>query len=281
VLLYLPEGIVPAFLRLGRWGARRVTSPRPAGRRAAKKSEPTEPTPDDASALLSIRDLSVTYQTGAKAVHGLNLRVQPGAIVGLLGRNGAGKTSTLRAISGFLVAEQVKLAGHVDYDSNNIVGSTPMKTAARGVVLVAERDKIFPSLTVAEHLKLVTTEDFQHVLDRPYFHRLRERLDQPAGLLSGGERQLLALATASLLNPKLLMVDEFTLGLAPVMIHEVSRVIRGLRDDGMSILLVEQNAAAALELSDWLYLVEGGEVVAEGTPTDMAERIGISAEVVS
>jgi ABC-type branched-subunit amino acid transport system ATPase component/ABC-type branched-subunit amino acid transport system permease subunit len=282
VLLYLPEGIVPAFLRLARWAPRRVTTPRTAPTvGSSRKPVSRPPAPEDATALLSVRDLAVTYQTGAKAVEGLNLRVQPGAIVGLLGRNGAGKTSTLRAISGFLVAEQVKLGGTVALEQKDIIGSAPVKTADRGVVLVPERDKIFPSLTVAEHLKLVSATSYQHVLDRPYFHRLRERLDQPAGLLSGGERQLLALATASLLNPRLLMVDEFSLGLAPVMIHEVSRVIRGLRDEGMTILLVEQNAAAALELSDWVYLIDGGHVVAEGAPADMAERIGLSAEAVS
>jgi ABC-type branched-subunit amino acid transport system permease subunit/ABC-type branched-subunit amino acid transport system ATPase component len=281
VLLYLPEGIVPALGRALRWGVRLAPTPRTERQRRRQKAVRIEPTGDDTTALLSVRDLAVTYQTGAKAVHGLNLRVQPGAIVGLLGRNGAGKTSTLRAISGFLLAEQVKLGGYVSMEDHDLIGSSPMKTATRGIVLVPERDKIFPSLTVGEHLKLVSSADFQRVLERPYFQRLRERLDQPAGLLSGGERQLLALATASLLEPKLLMVDEFTLGLAPVMIHEVSRVIRGLRDDGMTILLVEQNAAAALELSDWLYLMEGGQIVAEGAPADMADRIMFTTEVKS
>ncbi|HEY2298696.1 MAG TPA: ATP-binding cassette domain-containing protein [Jatrophihabitans sp.] len=280
VLLYLPEGIVPALVRLGRWGMRPLTS-RQSSTDASVSVERTEPEPEDSTALLSVRELAVTYQTGARAVHGLNLRVGAGAIVGLLGRNGAGKTSTLRAISGFLTAEQVRLGGNVSFDHTDVLGSAPVKTASRGIVLVPERDKIFPSLTVAEHLRLVSTSGYQDVLERPYFHRLKDRLAQPAGLLSGGERQLLALATASLLEPKLLMVDEFTLGLAPVMIQEVSRVIRGLRDDGMTILLVEQNAAAALELSDWLYLMEGGQIVAQGAPTDMAERIMLTSEVAS
>jgi len=279
VLLYLPEGVAPALARSARWGVKRVTTRGTRSRRASRAVTVTEPTAADESAMLSVRDLAVTYQTGAKAVHGLNLRVQPNSIVALLGRNGAGKTSTLRAISGFLLAEQVKIGGSIDYGGHNVIGSAPVKTAEQGVVLVPERDKVFPSLTVAEHLKLVSSEDYQHVLDRPYFHRLKDRLDQPAGLLSGGERQLLALATASLLKPKLLMVDEFTLGLAPVMIHEVARVIRGLRDEGMTILLVEQNAAAALELADWLYLMEGGQIVAQGTADDMADRIMIAPQV--
>lgn len=280
VLLYLPEGIVPALGRAGRWGVHRVTSRKTMGA-SAKGLEDEDTTADDASALLTVRGLAVTYETGAKAVYGLDLRVEPGAIVALLGRNGAGKTSTLRAISGFLVAEQVKLGGKVVFAGRDIIGSTPIKTAARGVVLVPERDKVFPSLTVAEHLKVVGADDYRAVTERPYFRRLKDRLDQPAGLLSGGERQLLALATASLLEPRLLMVDEFTLGLAPVMIQEVARVIRGLRDDGMTILLVEQNAAAALELADWLYLMEGGHVVAQGTADDMAERITVVPEVAS
>jgi ABC-type branched-subunit amino acid transport system ATPase component len=177
------------------------------------------------------------------------------------------------------VAEKVRLDGHVDVFGRDVLGYSPGKTAAMGVVLVPERDKVFPTLTVLEHLKLASAAHFDEVIDRPYFARLKHRLDQPAGLLSGGERQLLALAAASLLKPRLLMVDEFTLGLAPVMIQEVARVIRGLRDDGMTILLVEQSAAAALELADWVYLMEGGQVVAEGTPIDMADRIMLTPRV--
>ncbi|HEY3716106.1 MAG TPA: ATP-binding cassette domain-containing protein [Jatrophihabitantaceae bacterium] len=277
VLLYLPEGIVPALGRIGRWGLRLLTAGRPGMPRRVK-AERTELTDGDRTAMLSVRNLTVTYQTGARAVADVNLRIQPHTVVALLGRNGAGKTSTLRAISGFLAAEQVKLSGAVLLEGRDVLGSAPMKTAARGVVLVAERDKIFPSLTVAEHLKLVS-HDYAQVIERPYFHRLKERLDQPAGLLSGGERQLLALATASLLEPKLLMVDEFTLGLAPVMILEVARVIRGLRMDGMTVLLVEQNAAAALDLADRLYLMDGGQLVAEGSPEEMKDRIMIAPTV--
>lgn len=280
VLLYLPEGIVPGLSRLIRWGARRLTRPARSEQGLPEITLVDRLAPHaDKNALLDVRDLAVTYQTGARAVHGLHLRVQPSSIVAVLGRNGAGKTSTLRAISGFLMAEQVRLGGHVDLAGRPVIGSAPMRTAALGVVLVPERDKVFPTLTVAEHLKLVSAHDYEHVVERPYFHRLKDRLDQPAGLLSGGERQLLALATASLLKPKLLMIDEFTLGLAPVMIREVAGVIRGLREDGMTILLVEQNATAALELADWIYLMEGGHVVAEGVPEDMASRIMLTPQV--
>jgi ABC-type branched-subunit amino acid transport system ATPase component len=290
VLLYLPEGLVPALGKLSRWVLARATRPaRPQPGRAAAAPRPaaTESAEERARqeeraerpALLDVSHLNVTYQTGARAVSDLNLRVEPHAIVAVLGRNGAGKTSALRAVSGFLVAEQVKLGGRILYDGRNVLGGSPTKTAALGLVLVPERDKIFPSLTVLEHLKLAGSSRVDEVIARPYFRRLKDRMNQPAGLLSGGERQLLALATASLLEPRLLMVDEFTLGLAPVMIQEVARVIRGLRDDGMTILLVEQNAAAALELADWVYLMEGGEVVAEGTPADMADRVTMTAQV--
>jgi ABC-type branched-subunit amino acid transport system ATPase component len=230
-------------------------------------------------ALLDVTDLDVMYETGARAVSGLYLRVEPNSIVAVLGRNGAGKTSTLRAISGFLPTEQVRLHGAIRFAGTNIGGASPGRTAGLGLVLVPERDKIFPSLTVHEHLRLAVASGYEEIIEKPYFHRLKDRLAQPAGLLSGGERQLLALATASVLKPKLLMVDEFTLGLAPVMIQEVGRVIRGLKEDGMTILLVEQNAAAALDLADRVYLMEGGEVVAEGPSADMARHVTMTSEV--
>jgi ABC-type branched-subunit amino acid transport system ATPase component len=232
-------------------------------------------------AILEVRDLDVMYETGARAVSGVNLWVEPNSIVAVLGRNGAGKTSTLRAVSGFLATEQVRLHGEVQFDGESVAGSPPGRTAALGLVLVPERDKIFPSLTVHEHLRLAVASGYDEVIDKPYFRRLKDRLEQPAGLLSGGERQLLALATASVLKPKLLMVDEFTLGLAPVMIQEVARVIRRLREDGMTILLVEQNAAAALDIADYVYLMEGGEVLAHGTSGEMASHVTMTAEVAS
>jgi ABC-type branched-subunit amino acid transport system permease subunit/ABC-type branched-subunit amino acid transport system ATPase component len=292
VLLYLPEGVVPALGRLGHWAARRVTvnsstgnsstgnsSTRDSGTVSAVAADASGRVPPVAGdELLRTDGLEVRYQNGARAVNGIRLRVRPHSIVAILGRNGAGKTSTLRAISGFLVAEGVKVSGTVDFNGRSTLGMAPARTADLGMVLVPERSKVFPSLTVGEHLRLATSGGYQDVLDRPYFTRLRERLDQPAGLLSGGERQLLALATATLLRPQLLMVDEFSLGLAPVMISEVSRVIRGLREQGMTIVIVEQNAAAALELADWVYLMEAGTIVAEGPPADMAQRLALTGQ---
>lgn len=282
VLLYMPQGVVPSVTGLARRLAHRgADQPRSSDRPARSAARPAVAKGDDKPAVLEVEDLDVMYETGARAVSGLHLRVEANAIVAVLGRNGAGKTSTLRAVSGFLGTEQVRLRGHIRLEGKDVLGSSPGRTAAAGLVLVPERDKVFPSLTVEEHLRLATSGDYRPVLEKPHFHRLRERLDQPAGLLSGGERQLLALATAAMLKPRLLMVDEFTLGLAPVMIQEVARVIRGLRDEGMTVLLVEQNAAAALELADHVYLMEGGEVVAEGTPAEMADRVTMTSEVTS
>ena len=278
VLLYLPEGVVPAAGRLARRMTARV---RTAGTRSlapgrVRSDVAVDDPAETGPALLEVRGLNVTYPTGALAVHDLHLRVAPQSIVALLGRNGAGKSSTLRAISGFLPAEQVSVSGVIRLAGQRMQGASPSDSAARGIVLVPERAKVFPTLTVHEHLKLAAAHDVGDVVARPYFARLAERLDQSAGLLSGGERQLLALATASLLRPKLLMVDEFSLGLAPVMIQEVAGVIRGLRDDGLTVLLVEQNAHAAAELADWVYVLDGGELVAEGRPEQLTDRILLS-----
>ena len=172
----------------------------------------------------------------------------------------------MRAISGFLTAEQVRLKGRITIDGVDVLGLPPVK-ASQHAVLVPERNKIFPSLTVAEHLRICRTRSGPKVEDEAFFATLRGRMNLSAGLLSGGERQLLALAIAWQLKPKLLMVDEFSLGLAPVMIRRVTEVIRQLREkEGMTFLIVEQNAVAALELADYVYVMEGGRVVAEGIP---------------
>lgn len=277
VLLYMPDGLVPSITSRVKRLWRRRTEATVASSTSATARAPREPS--SVPALLEVTDLDVMYETGARAVSGLHLRVEPNSVVAVLGRNGAGKTSTLRAVSGFLPTEQVRVNGSMTFDGTDIGNLSPGRTAGMGLVLVPERDKIFPSLTVHEHLKLAVRSGYEEVIDKPYFHRLKDRLEQPAGLLSGGERQLLALATASVLKPKLLMVDEFTLGLAPVMIQEVARVIRGLQSDGMTILLVEQNAAAALDLADHVYLMEGGEVVADGPSAEMASHVTMTAEV--
>jgi ABC-type branched-subunit amino acid transport system ATPase component/ABC-type branched-subunit amino acid transport system permease subunit len=299
-LLYLPDGIAPSLMRLGRYLIGRVTkrstaqtgtAQRGVAQSATGESETARPEPAEARSItgpvpdaiaaragsngvrptLEVSDLTVTYRNGARAVDRVSIKVEQGSIVALLGRNGAGKTSTLRAVSGFMTSEQVKLQGHVRVDGKELLGLAPVK-ASKYAVLVAERDKIFPNLTVGEHLRISRTKGGQSVEGEAFFNRLKDRLDQKAGLLSGGERQLLALAVAWQLRPKLLLVDEFSLGLAPVMIRHIADSIRQLRDEhGMTFLIVEQNAAAALELADWIYVLDGGRVVAEGSPEEIAQ----------
>lgn len=284
-ILYLPDGIAPSLIRAAKWATTRVT--RPGSSSVEKPGRSSAPPPSlpaysehasivavhqtDIRPTLEVSNLSVTYVTGARAVDSISIEVQPGSIVALLGRNGAGKTSTLRAVSGFMSSEQVRLQGQIRVDGKDVMGLTPVK-ASQHAVLVAERDKIFPNLTVGEHLRITRTKGDAPVENEAFFARLRERSSQKAGLLSGGERQMLALAVAWQLRPKLLLVDEFSLGLAPVMVRHVADAIRQLRDEhGMTFLIVEQNAAAALDLADWVYVLEGGRIVAQGTPEEMAQ----------
>jgi branched-chain amino acid transport system permease protein len=282
VLIYLPEGLVPAVCgRLRAITARRgenrqlpgkqphSTTTAPVGVDLEKDGNIGEP----GRILLQVRDLRVRYDVGSRAVDGISLSIDEGSIVALLGRNGAGKTSTLRALSGFYATEGVTVTGRAMFGGRDLLDHSPTATAGLGVILVPERNKVFPSLTIAEHLRLVAPDGWPDSIARDSFRRLHERLDQPAGLLSGGERQLLALALAAALRPTLLMVDEFSLGLAPAMIQQVGDVICELRRDmGMSVLLVEQNAGAALAIADTVYLLDGGRVVSEGTATAVADH---------
>jgi branched-chain amino acid transport system permease protein len=276
-LLYRPDGAVPALRQLGRTAiARLVARPKltaPAERPTEMSAMPQRTEGVSAPPLLVVEGLRVTYQTGARAVDGIDLEVPEGAIVALIGRNGAGKTSTLRAVSGFFGSENVRLEGRVTIAGRNVLGMSPNRTSQLGIVLVPEREKVFPSLTVAEHLRIAQTKDGPRFEDESLFAALRPRLKSPAGLLSGGERQLLALSTAWLLRPRLMMIDELSLGLAPVMIRRLVAGVRELREKhGMTFLLVEQNAAAALDIADWVYLVEAGRIMAQGKPEDVAQH---------
>jgi branched-chain amino acid transport system permease protein len=281
-LLYQPEGVVPGLRRLGRWAVARVAAaaappPAVASATAAVEGDADEPEvrhlQSAARTLLRVENLGVTYRTGARAVDGIELEVPEGAIVALLGRNGAGKTSTLRAISGFFGSERVRVDGRILVDGRDVAGFSPVRAAKMGLVLVPERDKVFSGLRVSEHLRIADRERGESLREEPLFAPLWTRLDSPAGLLSGGERQLLSLSTAWLLRPRLLMIDELSLGLAPVMIRRLVAGVRELRDKhGMTFLLVEQNAAAALEVADWVYVMEAGRVVVQGTPAEVARH---------
>ena len=226
------------------------------------------------TALLELTNVEVVYHHVATAVQSVSLRVPARTIVALLGTNGAGKTTTLRAISGFLGADDARVVGgRIAFLGQEVTGRPPHELARRGLVLVPERDKVFETLTVQENLRALVpgrraavTPD--QVFD--YFPVLAERRRQLAGYLSGGERQMLALGAALLCRPVVLLVDELSLGLAPIVVESLLGMVRRLRDElGIAVLLVEQNAAAALGVADYGYVMEHGRVVYDGP----AERL--------
>jgi branched-chain amino acid transport system ATP-binding protein len=219
-----------------------------------------------AESLLELEDVTARYGP-VTALHGVSLRVGEGEAVAVLGANGAGKTTTLRAISG-----SVKRAGRIAFAGRSIARSSPEATARAGIAHVPEGRGTLTELTVRENLRLgaytrrdraAIDEDEERVLG--YFPRLRERRDQRAGTLSGGEQQMLALARALMLRPRLLLLDEPSLGLAPLVVAEIFRIVADLNErEGLSVLVVEQNAALALEASNRAYVLEVGKVALEG-----------------
>ncbi len=222
--------------------------------------------------LLQVDKIEVVYKRVITAVQGVTLSVGEGQIVAILGTNGAGKTTTLRAISGFLGIDDARITeGAVTFKGARIDNEPPHTISGRGIVLVPEREKVFPNLTVAENLTAPVSRarsHERHRLDERAYHffpRLAELQSRTAGLLSGGERQMLAIAAALMCRPHLLLVDELSLGLAPVVVQELTRRLRAIRDElGIGILLVEQSAAAALEIADYAYVMENGRVVLDG-----------------
>jgi len=230
--------------------------------------------------LLVVDGLQVAYKRVAVALHGISLRVMPKTIVALLANNGAGKTTTLRAISGFIGLDDARVvAGSICYAGKRIENRPPHANAARGIVLVPERDKVFPNLTVAENLTVASSRadaaGRRHLeaLVFQFFPALAELRSRLAGLLSGGERQMLALGSAVVCNPELLLVDELSLGLAPVVVEDLARRLSSIRQElGITILLVEQNAAVALTIADYGYLLENGTVVLEGEASQLRGR---------
>lgn len=228
-------------------------------------------------AVLTIKDLCVEYGK-VPAVTGVDLTLGKGQIVSIIGPNGAGKSSALNAVMGILppyaaVRGAMTLGGQA---FNNL--SVEQRVAA-GLSLVPERRELFGTMTVLENLTLGAQlrrraggANWLDQLDVVFelFPRLQERSGQQAGTLSGGERQMLALARALMVKPLVLMLDEPSLGLAPLVVKEVLRAVAALRDSGMSILLVEQNARAALDISDFAYVLEGGRVSLSGAAADLA-----------
>jgi branched-chain amino acid transport system ATP-binding protein len=239
--------------------------------------------PDSASAtaegnvLLRVRDLSVAYGK-VEALHNANLRVGAGRIVTVIGPNGAGKTTLLAAIMGALPTNG-EADGEVCFDGADCNGVAIERMVARGMTLVPEKRELFGEMTVEDNLLLGAFQryraghrDHRQTMAEVYalFPRLAERRTQLAGTLSGGERQMLAIGRALMAKPKLLMLDEPSLGLAPLVVREIFHIIVELKRRGTAILLVEQNARAALQIADDAYVLETGEIVLEGPAAQLA-----------
>ncbi len=221
--------------------------------------------------LLDVHDLNV-YYGAIHALKGISFHVEKGEIVTLIGANGAGKSSTLNTISGLLRTR----TGHIRFEDKEIARIEPQDIVKLGVVQVPEGRKIFATLTVMENLEMGAfihddkariAEDLESVLQR--FPRLRERRKQLGGTLSGGEQQMLAIARGLMARPSLLLLDEPSMGLSPILVEQIFEIIRDINEQGTSILLVEQNAQMALSIADRGYVLETGSVVNEGPAQDL------------
>ena len=215
--------------------------------------------------ILKIEDLQVHYG-GIEAVKGISFDVQEGQIVTLIGSNGAGKSSTLRTISGLVKPS----GGKITFRGEDITGKDPTQIVTQGVTLVPEGRRIFPDMTVLENLKIgayLRKDDLSEDLEWVYslFPRLKERSWQAGGTLSGGEQQMLAVGRALMSRPKLLMMDEPSLGLAPLIVRDIFSIIRRVNEDGITVLLIEQNANAALRIANYGYVLETGTISLTGT----------------
>jgi branched-chain amino acid transport system ATP-binding protein len=224
------------------------------------------------SALLEVSDLEAFYGR-TKALHGVSFSMTAGGITTILGANGAGKTTTLRAIS-----RMVRTAGTIRFAGQPLDHRATEDVVQLGIAHAPEGRGTFVHLTVEENLRLGAwgrrdrrglAEDFDRVFG--YFPVLRERRRQPGGTLSGGEQQMLAVARALMLRPRLLLLDEPSLGLAPMIVREIFRILRAVNREGVTILLVEQNAAMALDLADHVFLLETGRIVLEG-PSEVLRK---------
>ena len=224
--------------------------------------------------LLQVKNLRCGYGS-LEAVRGASLHVCAGEIVGLLGANGAGKSSLLKAIIGLLPA----WSGDVRMDGRTTTGQPAWKSISNSAVLVPEGKMIFADMTVRENLRLgaytrgnarSVEEDMQHTFG--YFPRLRDRMAQRAGTLSGGEQQMLAIARALMSRPRLLLLDEPSLGLAPLLVKEIFRIIGEIHAAGTTVVLVEQNAHMALQVADYAYLLETGRVVLSDSSAALRQR---------
>ncbi len=208
-----------------------------------------------------------TYYGGSHVLQGVSLTVGAGEVVAILGRNGMGKTTLIRSIIGFTPPRR----GTVRFKERDITGWPSFRMTALGIALVPQGRRVFPSLTVRENLDVARRGDGRWSLAEVYavFPRLREREGNRANKLSGGEQQMLAIGRALMSNPDLLLMDEPTEGLAPLLVREVGRVIGELRSQGLSILLVEQNLPLALSVADRVHILSRGQIVHSGTPAEL------------
>jgi len=230
--------------------------------------------------VLEVTELAVRY--GAiRAVHNVSLRAAKGELIAVLGANGAGKASTLKCIAGALKAA----GGTIRLDGQDVTSAKPEQMVRLGVAMVPETRDVFPDLTVSENL---TLGSYIHRRDRSQvesdrekmltlFPRLRERASQAAGTLSGGEQQMLVIARAMMSRPKVLLLDEPSLGLAPVVVDAIFDMIAELKHSGLTIVLVEQNAAKALSIADWAYVMRLGRIAAEGPANEIAAKTDLGA----
>jgi len=208
-----------------------------------------------------------TYYGESHVLQGVSLRVAPGEVLAILGRNGMGKTTLIRSIVGFTPPRR----GHVRYKDADITYWPPFRMVELGMALVPQGRRVFPSLSVRENLEVARRGAGRWSLEQVYalFPRLRERAANRANKLSGGEQQMLAIGRALMSNPELLLMDEPTEGLAPLLVREVGRVIAELKRGGLSILLVEQNLALALSVADRVHVLSRGQIVHTGTPAEL------------
>jgi branched-chain amino acid transport system ATP-binding protein len=234
------------------------------------------------TALLRVEKLEVVYGRAITAIQGVTFEANKGEIVAVLGTNGAGKSTTLRAISGFLGLDDARVTeGTILYKGSNLANRPPYQITKLGIVLVPEREKVFPNLSVTENLSAsvpAAGADRERLeeLAFTFFPRLRDLRGRTAGLLSGGERQMLALASAIVCGPELLLVDELSLGLAPVVVEDLAQRLVEIRDKlGITIVLVEQNASVALSIADRGYVLENGRVVLDGDAKRLKDHADI------
>jgi branched-chain amino acid transport system ATP-binding protein len=228
--------------------------------------------------ILRLENVTLTYSNGALALDGVDMSLGEGEIVGIVGRNGVGKTSLMRSITGFYRTEGARVSGRIEIAGRQIVRGSPVTSARHGITLVPERDKVFTELTVEEHLRHVGDINAARVAMPNEWALFESKWKTRAGQLSGGERQLLALAMAASLQPRVLLIDEMSLGLSPIAIQRVVAAIRDMQARaGMSVVVVEQNVQVARELCQRVFLMEAGQLQADWNP-QLADAVDEAVE---